>query len=194
MNKLIKSLFTIKCQKSDVKCSLRGFTLIELLVVIAIIGLLATIVAVSVNNARAKARDAQRKQDLSQLQTALALYYDKYGTYPVSLPICNSPQNEHNDGWCRDSTNNNCLTPINNWIPGLNEFMPTLPRNPQCVTGISGPYHYYSPNSNQYFIATGLENTTDKETCAGGTQYIWFTGYDLCTNGWPASTYGKFVK
>ncbi len=61
----------------------KGFTLIELLVVIAIIGLLASIVLVSLNSARAKARDVRRVADLKQVQTALEMYYDTNGSYPA---------------------------------------------------------------------------------------------------------------
>ena len=61
-----------------------GFTLIELLVVIAIIGLLASVVMASLNGARAKARDARRVADLKQIQTALELFYDSQGRYPIT--------------------------------------------------------------------------------------------------------------
>ena len=63
----------------------KGFTLIELLVVIAIIGILATIVMVSLNTARSKARDVRRVSDIRQMQLALQMYYDANGSYPSVL-------------------------------------------------------------------------------------------------------------
>jgi len=57
----------------------KGFTLIELLVVVSIIGLLASIVVVSLGGSRTQSRDVKRKADLSQIQTAMELCYNDLG-------------------------------------------------------------------------------------------------------------------
>ncbi len=63
----------------------KGFTLIELLLVLAIIGILTTFLMANFLGVKARARDAQRKSDLRQIQAALEQYRADQGIYPLSL-------------------------------------------------------------------------------------------------------------
>lgn len=89
----------------------KGFTLLELLVVIAIIGILSSVVMVSLSNSRAKARDAVRLSSLNTVKTALELYYDKYGYYPASNSTSNT-WGADCGGFRGDNTTNTFLKPL----------------------------------------------------------------------------------
>ncbi len=125
--------------------TLTGFTLIELLVVIAIIGLLATIVMVSVNSARSKARDVKRAADIKQVALALEIYYDTNGSYPTAA------------AWY-GGTGNCWGTVTDNWVPGLvSTYISKLPLDPK-PTACSSVYLYAGGGANYKIIAHVPEN------------------------------------
>ncbi|HUT96109.1 MAG TPA: type II secretion system protein [Candidatus Paceibacterota bacterium] len=140
----------------------RGFTLIELLVVVAIIGLLVTIVLVSLNNAKKKSRDARRISDLHQIVLALEMYYTDNNYYPPSS--C---------GW--DCNGYRYSTGGTSWIPELvsGGYMPAVPVDP--INNFSGPwttghysYSYGNVGRNNYpsqYDLTAQFETSHPERC-----------------------------
>ncbi len=63
----------------------RGFTIIELLVVIVIIGILVGLLLPNLFESQQRARDTERKNDLSTIQTQLETFHNDNQAYPADL-------------------------------------------------------------------------------------------------------------
>ncbi len=118
-----------------------GFTLIELLVVISIISLLSSIVLAALSDAKAKARDVRRMQDLKQIGNALELYRSDNGEYP------------HQAGYEEVNSNN---TTQWNWLNGKlsPKYISSLPKDPLNMP-VSGDPNYNSLSNYSYLYSTG---------------------------------------
>lgn len=148
------------------KIQILGFTLIELLVVISIIGILATLVTANLNSARSRARDAERKSDMRSTATALRLYFNDFGTYPLS-------DSSLNISGCGALGASSC-TPGSAWTAGTGPttYMSVLPKDPS--PGQSYRYTYVS--SDAYYLQACLENKSDTSGIAGSGAW--------CPSGW----------
>jgi prepilin-type N-terminal cleavage/methylation domain-containing protein len=121
----------------------KGFTLIELLVVIAIIGLLSSIVLVSLGPARKKARDARRQSDIRQITLAMEMCYDDSACGPgaVKYPV--------------HAAGANTWTTIDSDGTPVYLIMPSDPTN-----SVDQVYKWVAGNEQYYCIYTKLENPT----------------------------------
>ena len=157
-----------------------GFTLLELLVVIAIIGIISSATVVNLNQAKAKARDARRLSDITQLRKALEIYYYTVGEYPNAGP--DDPLDQYDKvcyglsavGGCNSTTPN----PNKDWIPDLTNQTGQLPVDPINIVGenVDTSYLYLFtrtdseafPNpsyKDYYYILYRLETQDPKDEC-----------------------------
>jgi len=152
----------------------KGFTLIELLIVVAIIGILATLLMTNFIGVRQRARDAQRKSDLRQIQSALELYRADNGSYPStgggSYTLPNSVIS--GDGTCPDA---------GTFTYSNTTYMKKIPCESLGTSYYNSGNYYYSSDGTNYTLAACLENTSDGDTNDTSTAP---TGSSGCPNGY----------
>ncbi|HEX7041829.1 MAG TPA: type II secretion system protein [Patescibacteria group bacterium] len=141
-----------------------GFTLIELLIVIAIIGILATLLMTNFIGVRQRARDAQRKSDVRQMQSALELYRADNGSYPAAVGS--------------NGLSTTCPTP-QAFANGGTTYMAQVPCDPLGSSYYHSGNYFYKQVSNGYEIGACLENSADTDYYSGA-----FDGSDSsCSTG-----------
>ena len=122
----------------------KGFTLVELLIVISIIGVLATLLMANFIGIRQRARDAQRKADLRQIQSALEIYRSDQGAYPTTIPNCSS-----------SIKSPDCNTSV---------YIQTVPSDPMGSSYYNNGAYYFQSNGTTYTLGVCLENASDNDT------------------------------
>lgn len=118
-----------------------GFTIIEVIVAITIVAILTAIIMPNLSSSRAKARDGTRISDVSQLQGAMALYYDRCGEYPSSLAV---------------SANNGCPSGVT-----LQTYISQIPTAPGGVS-----YGYATQTSGTVVVNYVLHTTLEYANAA----------------------------
>jgi prepilin-type N-terminal cleavage/methylation domain-containing protein len=124
----------------------RGFTVIELLVVISIIGMLATVVLVSLKNTRGKAINARIAAEMYELRTQLEIGYNgtAYGDF---IPVGTNNNTVLSYVAANVFTNPAVTNLINNIVslsPGTSYGGGETSSSVLDCGGISGNYHYYT--------------------------------------------------
>ena len=138
-----------------------GFTLIELLVVIAIIGVLSALLMANFIGVRQRARDAQRKSDIRQIQSALELYRADTGGYPTNWSSATLP--------CGTSSSIDAAGIVNTAPPsGVSVYMQSIACDPLSSGG-----YFYSSTGATYSLTACLENSNDSQKDS--------TSYSSCT-------------
>lgn len=63
---------------------IRAFTLVELMVVVVILGVLATVITVSVTDYLVQGKQSAAKAEIAQMTSALTLFYTEHDRYPTT--------------------------------------------------------------------------------------------------------------
>lgn len=166
----------------------KGFTLIELLVVISIIGFISSVILVSLNSSRMKARDARRIADLEQIQKALEFYFDDHGYYPPACTSCSGAGGVGYDCNCYSYSYNDSWIALATALAPYLSKLPKDPINTNCMpwhsSGSCYSYTYgnvgKTARTPQYDLTASLEDTSSSLRCGVKGYRVYFNTQYWC--------------
>ena len=128
-----------------------GFSLVELLVVIGVLTMVMAVLFPNFMNARQRSRDAQRKNDMNQIQKGLELYKldQNPPIYPSSLPVCGG-------SWTQAGISPTCAA-------SQNIYMRKVPCDPGSLAATPYIFTRDSGDTLLYSLSACLENPVDTD-------------------------------
>lgn len=137
-----------KCYNKRMHVKKAGFTIIELLIVIVVIAILAAISLVAYDGLQQRARDTQRKADITAITKALELYYNDKGRYP-GTPGETGGSTSINSGWSTtaDPSWSNLVEVLRPYANGIGRDPISTP-GARMTSGEGFNYAYFASESN----------------------------------------------
>ena len=135
------------------KTNSSGYSLVEVLITVAIIVFVSVIVYFNINEATAESRDAERRGELRNMQSAIELYKQKNGRYPEG---CNGP-----NAWSGEAGTVYACPIGDEYAIGLAPgFIRALPKDPKLNGNDSGYVYTTDVEGNVYkFMAMNTVET-----------------------------------
>ena len=165
----------------------KAFTLIELLVVIVIIGILSSLIVVSLGNMNQSARDAKRKTEINTVRKSIWMQSNMGSLgYPIETT------------WCCLGKTGDCPNLTAALVP---EFLGKLPSDPSYTTASKEFCYMYKSDGTTFDLYTKLEGggaislspesvkISETQTCDTANGWI-DTGLGFCVMKWEATQSG----
>ena len=168
------------------KNTIKAFTLVEMLIVIVIIGILIASLMPRMQTAQGRARDVARKNDLSQIQTAIITSQSDRGAWPGMKNNHWKKAGESTYSTADDGTTANSWIPVSYiWQNLLDAGMSSVPTDPN-LSNIS--YGLWGSTDTadkwEYYYVVAKRNGVNNAWFAlmAKTEVEWSSNWVVCLN------------